>query len=226
MIPMRVMQVAIDQVIDVVAVRYSRMPAIRAVDVVFVVALAFVMNAPGGVDVRNGDDVLVVMVFMGTVQVPVVQVPHMVPVPDGYVTAVRAVFVRVIVVDSVSHGSNLRTLFMNGCGRVGVVEDIPDERFDVSIRQSIEHVPSVAPARDEVLLQKDPQTLRSGGHLRVHQLSDLRDLVFPGKEEFENSQAGGIAPGAEHTRGSLDDRLCRRRSHQYFTTCSVQHFNN
>ena len=45
------------------------------------------------------------------------------------------------------------------CNRVHIDEDISDERLHVGVRQPVEHVPSVAPARDEVLLQKDPQAL-------------------------------------------------------------------
>ena len=82
-IPVRMMQVPIHQVIDVITVRYSRMLTVRAVNVVFVMALAVVCDASVGVGVRDRYDVLVVVAFMGAVQVPVVQVSHMVPVSDG-----------------------------------------------------------------------------------------------------------------------------------------------
>ena len=102
---------------------------------------------------------LVVVVFMGAVEMPVVQVSHMVPVLNGYVTAVRAVFMGVVLVDGVGHDSLLPTSDVNRCVRVGVVEDIPDERLHMGIRQSVKHVSPVAPTRDEVLIQKDPQAL-------------------------------------------------------------------
>ena len=158
-IPVGMMQVPFHQVIDVIPVRYGRMPAVRAMNVVVVVALAVVHDASVGVGVRDRYDMLVVMAFMGAVQVPVVQVPYMVPVSNGYVTAVRAVLVGVVFVDDVRHGSGLPTSCMHGYGRVGVVEDIPDKRFHMGVCQAIKHVPAAAPARDEVLVQKDPQSL-------------------------------------------------------------------
>ncbi len=101
----------------------------------------------------------VVVAFMGAVQVPVVQVPDMVLVLNGYVSAARAVLVVVVFVDGVGHDLILPSSVMNGCVRVGVVEDVPDERLHMGIRQPVEHVPSIAPARDQVLLQEDPQAL-------------------------------------------------------------------
>ncbi len=158
-IPVGMMQVPFHQVIDVITVRYGRMSTVRAVNVVFVMTLAVVDDAPVRVDVRNRYDMLVVVIFMGAVQVPVVQVSNMVPVLNGHVTAVRAVLVGVVFVDGVGHDSNLPASGRNRCIRVGVVEDIPDKRFRMGVRQPIEHVPPVAPARDEVLVQKDPQAL-------------------------------------------------------------------
>jgi len=102
---------------------------------------------------------LVVMVFMRAVQMPVMQVSDVVAVLYRDVTAVRTVLVIVIFVDGVGHGSNLPISGMNECGRVRMVEDISDERLHVGVRQPVEHVPSIAPARDEVLFQKDPQAL-------------------------------------------------------------------
>lgn len=40
-----------------------------------------------------------------------------------------------------------------------MVEYVPDERLHMGVCEPVEHVPAVAPARDEVLLQKDPQAL-------------------------------------------------------------------
>ncbi len=80
------------------------MSTVRAVNVVFIVALANVMNAPGGVGVRDRDDMLVVVAFLGAVQMPVVQVSHMVLVFYRYVTTVRTVFMGVVFMDGVGHG--------------------------------------------------------------------------------------------------------------------------
>ena len=106
-IPVGMMQVPFHQVIDVIAVGHGRMTTVRAVNVIFVVALAVVSDASVGVGVRDRDDMFVVVVFMGAVQVPVVQISDVVPVLDGYVTAVRAVLVVVVFVDGVGHDPNL-----------------------------------------------------------------------------------------------------------------------
>ncbi len=103
-IPMGMMQVPVDQVIDMITVRHGGMPTARAVYVVFVVALAFVMNAPRGVGVRDPYDMLVVVAFMGTVQMPVMQVPNMIPMFHGDVTTVRAMLMGVVFVDGMGHG--------------------------------------------------------------------------------------------------------------------------
>ncbi len=101
------MQVPVHQVIDMIAVRYDRMPTVRAMNVVLVVAFAVVGNAPVGVGVRDRNDMLVVVAFMSAVQVPVVQVSNVVLVPYGDVTTVRAMLVGVVFVDSVGHDSDL-----------------------------------------------------------------------------------------------------------------------
>ena len=153
-----VMQVSVHQVIDVTIVGYRWMPAVWAVNVVCVVALAVVGRAGGGVSVRGGDIVLVVVAVMRAVKVTVVQVAYMVSVLDSDVAAVRAVLMGVVLVDGVVHDSILPRSAV-GCGRVGVVEDVPDQRLHVVIGQAVEDVPSVATARDEILLQEDPQAL-------------------------------------------------------------------
>ena len=82
-IPVGMMQMPVYQVIDVITMRHSRMPTVRAVDMVFIVAFAVVGNAPVGVGVRDRYDMLVVVAFMRAVQVSAVQISHMVAVLDG-----------------------------------------------------------------------------------------------------------------------------------------------
>ncbi len=99
------MQVSVDQVIDVITMGYGRMPTARAMNVIFVVAFADVMNAPGGIGVRDRYNMLVVVAFVAAVQMPIVQVSHMVTVFYGYMTTVRTVLVGVVFVDGVGHGN-------------------------------------------------------------------------------------------------------------------------
>ena len=103
MIAVRVVEVTVHEVVNVIAVRNGRMPTARTVDVVRIVALAVVPGATVGVFARDVDDVLVVVVFMGAVQVPVMQVTNMVPVLDRDMPALRTVLVVMVFVDFVAH---------------------------------------------------------------------------------------------------------------------------
>jgi len=102
-IAVRMMQAAIHEVIDVVAVRDRFMAAIRAVDMRGVVA-----GAGRGVAVRisgaDFDDVLIDMPGVRVMQVPIVQIVDVPVVFHGNVAAVGAVFVVVVGMDfAVAH---------------------------------------------------------------------------------------------------------------------------
>lgn len=100
-------QVSAYQVVDVVTVGHCGVAAVRAVHVAAAVSRAVVRDAALRIGVRDGYGVLVIMVVMGTVKVPVVQVAHMVTVPDGDVAAIRTVLMVVVFVDDVCHESSL-----------------------------------------------------------------------------------------------------------------------
>jgi hypothetical protein len=121
MAAVRVMQVAVDEVVDVIAVRHRGMPATRAVYVTGFVARAGVSRRAGGrilgvdrqyvlFDLAAGDRVM---------QVAVVQVVDVIAVLDRGVSAVLAVLVIVMFVRftglrhgnsfTVSNRSNYRT---------------------------------------------------------------------------------------------------------------------
>ena len=105
MIAVRMVQVAVDEVIDMVAVRDRFMTASRTVNVAGIVTAAVVRwSADGGVGVADFDRVF----FHGTVgihvmQVTVVQIIDMVTVLDAGVFAIGTVLMVVVGV-SVGHG--------------------------------------------------------------------------------------------------------------------------
>ena len=103
------MQVPIDQVIDVVAVGDSRVATARAVYVACFVARAIVRLAPVRVAIRDLDGVFVVVIFVGAMQVPVMQVTHVIAMLDGDMAAVWPMGVVVVFVDLAAHGSMLPT---------------------------------------------------------------------------------------------------------------------
>ena len=96
-VAVRVVQVAIDEVIDVVAMRHRFVAAAGAMHVAGFVAVAVVVR---GADVRvggaDGDAVFIDVVAVRVVQVAVVQVINVAFVFDGGVTAIRAVLVFVV----------------------------------------------------------------------------------------------------------------------------------
>ena len=109
MIAVGMMKVPVHKVVDMIAVGYRGMPAARAVNMVLVVALAVVGGASVRIGLRDLDGVLIVVVAMGTMKVPVVQIPHVVSMLYSQVAAVRAVLVVVVFMDFVGHVSGLPT---------------------------------------------------------------------------------------------------------------------
>ena len=97
MVAVRVVQVAVDQVVDVVTVRDGFVAATGAMDVAGLVAAAFVLGrAAVRVGGRDGDHVLVDVVAMRMVQVAVVQVIDMAVMADGRVAAAGAMGVVMV----------------------------------------------------------------------------------------------------------------------------------
>jgi hypothetical protein len=95
-IAVRVVQVAADQVIDMVAVRHRLVAAARAVAVGAVMMAAAVLRRAvrwiGGVDLQA---VLFNLAGAGVAQVAVMEIVHVVAMPQADVSATRAVLVRV-----------------------------------------------------------------------------------------------------------------------------------
>jgi hypothetical protein len=89
-----VVQVAVDQVIDVVAVRDGRMAAVGAVLMCFIVAAAGVLgSAIGGVGFIDGEGVFLDFAAFDVVQVAVVQVIDVAVVDYAAVATTWAVLV-------------------------------------------------------------------------------------------------------------------------------------
>lgn len=100
----RMVQVSIDQVIDVVSVRNRLVPAVQAMPVRRIVRTTG-MTGRASVRIRSvdGNAVLVEVVAMGGVQMPVVQVNDTPAVPDGGVSATCSVDVGMAFVNRMPH---------------------------------------------------------------------------------------------------------------------------
>lgn len=100
----RVVEVAVDEVVDVVAVRDGGVSTARGVSVTRRVPGTCVRRcARRGVVAGDLDDALVHVAVMAVVEMAVVQVVDVVAVADGGVTAAGAVNVIVSVVGRVAH---------------------------------------------------------------------------------------------------------------------------
>jgi hypothetical protein len=91
-ITVRMVQPAVHEIVDMIAMRDGFMSAIRPV----LVGAARLRRATRRVFRVDRDDVLIDVIFMHVVKVTVMQVVHMAFVPDRGVTAVRPMFMSVV----------------------------------------------------------------------------------------------------------------------------------
>jgi len=100
----RVVKVAVDQVVDVIPMRHGLVATAGSVHVRRVVAC---MHVTIGASVRVGlvdrDHVLVDVVAVNVVEVPVMKVVHVSVVSQGRMPALGSVHVGVVLVNSVHH---------------------------------------------------------------------------------------------------------------------------
>ncbi len=99
----RVMQVTIDQVVDVIAVRNRRVATVRTVNVACLMTRAVVDRTALRIGRRHLDDMLVVVPIVLAVKMTIVEIAHMVAVLNGRMAAARAVLMVMIVVNFVVH---------------------------------------------------------------------------------------------------------------------------
>ena len=103
MVAVGMVQVAVDEVVNVVAVRHGGVAAVRAVLVVLGMAVAIVLRgAIGGVGAVDGEGVFLDLAAGDVVKMPVVEIIDVPLVDDAGVAAIGAVLMVMSVV-SVSH---------------------------------------------------------------------------------------------------------------------------
>jgi hypothetical protein len=97
MIPVRVVQVAVDEIVDVIAVLHCFVAAVRAVNVLDVMAgAAMVRRAGSGIAFTYLEDVLVTVCFMRVMKAPVMQIINVFAVDHGSVAAIGSMDMRVV----------------------------------------------------------------------------------------------------------------------------------
>lgn len=99
-------QVAVDEVVDMIAVGHRFVAATGAMHMIGIVAGAgMIGGAVGGVGRAHLDHVLIDVIAVGMVQVSVVQVVDVIAVPNGGVPAAGAVLVGMVDMFIAAHGS-------------------------------------------------------------------------------------------------------------------------
>ncbi|MCO7233471.1 MULTISPECIES: hypothetical protein [unclassified Cobetia] len=103
-VTMGVVQVAIDQVVDVIAVRNRFVTATRTMYVIRRMSIAAMLRCAGiGIYRSYLDDMLIHVVFMGMMQVTVMEVVNVVAMLDAGMATIRAMLMGMISVRLAAH---------------------------------------------------------------------------------------------------------------------------
>ena len=175
----RVMQVAVDEVVDVIAVRDRLVSTVGAVHVGRIVTRALVAGgAVRRVRSVDVDLVLVDVILVGVVEVTVVQVVDVVSVLHRGMTAARVVLVVVVLVLVAAH-SILRF--------TGVFDHALDQLGDVRIGERVVLVFALALAGEQPFCSQDPQSSRDRGKRISRQRGQLRHAAFARRQQLEQA---------------------------------------
>lgn len=185
-IAVRVVQVAVNEVVDVVTVWHGFMATTGAVNVAGFMAAALVFRCA---DVRvfgaDFDDVLVHMIAVRVMQMAIVQVIDVITVFDCSMAAERAVLMLVVLMVgkiAVAHGfSPVR----EGLGGMfGVAQDVAEQDANVIVSQRIEDVLGVTATDDESGIEECLQACGNAAQLSLLVFNEFRYAHFPrGKQQ-------------------------------------------
>ncbi len=220
-IPVRVMEVTVDEVVDVIPVRDRFVAAAGPVDVVVRVGVAVVGRTAGRVRGVDLERVLFDRAARGVMQVTVVNVVDVIPVLDGGVAAARAVNVIMVVV-RMGHGGLLRTVRAVGVVVstsvslviaslviassvivARVIERAAHELGDVVVGEPVVDVLAITAAADEALRAEDLQPLGHGGEPVAGLLREVRDAMLAAEQAVEDAQSPWIAGRPKDRGGAL-----------------------
>ncbi len=212
MIAVRVMQVPIDQVVDVIAVGNRLVAALRTVDVGRrMIAACVLRRAIGGIFLGDVEGMFFDGTPFGVVQVAVVQVIDVIAVLDRGVAAALAVIMIVLVV-MVAHFSAFLSGFRPAWGngslfrllRMG--QRVLNQVNDVLIGEGVVQMRSLPAAHDESFGSQEAQSLGDGGKLFTKGLHEFGDAAFPLHEVFQQAQSGGVSEGSKQATCLVERR--------------------
>jgi hypothetical protein len=155
-------QVAVHQVIGMVAVRHGFVTAAGTVTVTLIVSTAVMgRRAVAGIGSTHRQHVLVHMVALNVVQVPVMQVVCMAVVLDGGMAAAGAVLVAVVrVLFTVAHRKSSGHLAMPRVVALsGMLHHAEDQVHHVLVRQGVVDMFPLPAGHHEIFFAEHPQLL-------------------------------------------------------------------
>ena len=162
-VAVRVMQMAVHQIANVIAVWHGLVAAVRPVDVGFIVAATVVVGrATVRVLVRDLDDMFVYVVLMRMVEVTIVNVINMIAMLHGGVAAVRTMRVRVVFVMGKIAGHMYCFLCLVFAG---VFDGIHYKIENVVIGNGVDHRVAFTPPLHQARIQQNLQPCRDGTNL-------------------------------------------------------------
>jgi hypothetical protein len=219
MAAVRMMQVTIDEIIDVVAVWDGGMSAIGTMDVVGRVAAATVRRRAGG---RMGAVDRQFVLFDGAVgagmmQVTLVQVVEVSLVFDRGMPAIGTVLVRVAGMFGGGHGMFLSgenewdgpTRVRDFCNRevnrslLGMFQGVGNHFRNVSIGQRVVDVLALAAMFDDAFGPQQLQPLRDGRQIVPEPIGKFRDTQVAARQQGQHLQPGCVPQGTENAGGSF-----------------------
>jgi len=194
----RVVQVALDQVVDVIAVGHCFVAATGAVLVArLMTAAAMGRRAVGRVGAADRQRVFLNGAGLGrVVQVAVVEVIGMTVVLDGRVAAAGAVLVRMAGLGvRLAHGiSSLGSARPRRRFQFrGVSQRVLDQTGNVLVCQSVKQVRSLTAAADQPFAAKDAQSLRHGREFLPQRAHNFARAPLAFQQKLKDVQPRGVS---------------------------------
>jgi len=207
--PVWVMQVAIDQIVDMVAVRHGLVAAPGTMAMTDLVpGAAMAGRAASGVACIDGDLVLVDMAVVWVMKVAVVQIVDVTVVPDGDMAAARPMGMRMIVMNALAVVGHFGISFVVAVSMpfAGVGNGVVDQCQDVLVSDAVEYGAALAPPGDQTRRVQHLETRRDGRHRLAPQGRDLRNASFLSHHQHQDPEARPIRQGTEHARDGVELR--------------------
>ncbi len=176
-IAMWMVQMAVDEVVDMIAVRHRFVAAARSMDVTRFMSRASVVGR-AAVRIRLADlnDMFVYMVAVGMMQVAVMQIVDMIAMADRRMATTGAVLMVVVFMMREGTVRHFGTPF-SVC-LTGVCDGIFNKVDDVGVGDRIDDCFAFSPAFYKARLQQNLEPRRDGANLVARNLGQFADIAL------------------------------------------------